>query len=212
MYSTKSSLTWLIINDFNRMDNLLKNYGYDIEEGINKKAITRAYEFYENQVNNEHIKYNYCENLLYYRECKNNNLKINKGVFKSIESLTNETDSRYIEMIYDYLNNINSGSVNTDLTDDEKVELFFHFGQIEIDLRKKRLHGVIDNQNGVGWHDAYAAVSGLLNGYNYHEIAKKHNYFNIENCIEIIRVADWEQPIVEGEDESVMPFDYETLK
>jgi len=201
IHSNKASLTWLLNNDQDFLTSLLKTFGYDKELRINEMVIEDAYKEYKK---NEHnLKYNYdaFENVLFTKN-ENDTLKINFGVLNSIEDMTTREDSQYLYMFFKYLNSIKVDTIKTNLTKEEKIQVFCHFAVVEIKLRKKypALKG----------DAAFSYFSALLCGTEYQEIAKKYNYWNIPNFDEIIQIEEWDYLIVnEGEEKE--PFDYNTL-
>lgn len=199
-----ASLTWLLLNNKPFLTGLLRTFGYDKEHRINQLVLEETYEYYTKYVDDfDRIKYTTCEDLFFSRDSQNR-LQINKGVFETISNLTTSDDLRYLTMLYKFLKIISTGDYQTDLTDEEKVELFCYFGRMEIDLHKKYL-------TSFKWDKPHSGISGLLCDYEYQEIAKKHKYWGIPKFYEIEQVVEWEYPIV-NDGENKESFDYSTLK
>ncbi|MDH6309466.1 hypothetical protein M2451_003852 [Dysgonomonas sp. PFB1-18] len=209
---SQASLTWLINNDKEFLISLLKTFGYDKEPRINKFVLQIAYQKCQDKNNNVHYNYEDCNDILFSRDCSNN-LRINHGLLATVKDLTTAEDGLYLEMLYKYLIHVDSNSLNLNLSDEEKIEIYCSFGSVEIELIKKYLHS--RNGDGAQWNARMNSfISSLLNNYRdeYQEIARKHNYWNITNFDEIVQVGEWEFPVVNGDEEFKEPFDYIKLK
>lgn len=199
----KASLTWLINNHPDYLTTLVTQFGYDKEEKINQMILSDIYRISERERDNINYDYSNCKNIIFSRDCKND-LRINHGVLATIKDMTTADNTKYFVLIYNYLKAIEAGVLMTDLTEDEKIEIYCCFGRIEVDLNKKYLKNL-------KWNRQYAGISSLLVGHNYQEIAQKHKYWSIPNFEEIEQVVEWEEPIVNDGDMSIPSFDYSTL-
>lgn len=200
---SKASLAWLLNNDQGFIYNLMIKFGYDKDNRINEFVLKYINQLVKTKKDN--IKYNYsdCGGLLYTRDC-NSNLKINRGVLTTLTDITNMENKEYLEMLIKYLIKIEGNSLQTNLSEEEKIQLYCTFGRTELDILKK--YPYIES-------GMYAEISSLLAGYQdkYKEIAKQNNYWDIANFDDIVKVVEWEYPIAnDGEDKE--PFDYTTLK
>lgn len=122
----------------------------------------------------------------------------------TVKDLTTDEDGRLLNMLGIYLVNIEAESLESDLSDEEKIEIYCLFGSMELDILKNYPRAK---------DRSCAYISSLLTKYNrnYQKIAENHNYWNIPNFEDIVKVAEWEYTIVnDGEEKE--SFDYTTLE
>lgn len=181
--NSKSSLTWLLINDFYFIEDLFYEFGYDKDPSINKFILESVY----NEYKDSPTKHN--ENALYdifIRKDCNGKLHIKENLYQFISSGgDNENDYKYVSMMYDYARFMmydNYALKNEmQLTKDERLKIATYLGYyIELYYAKYQ------NPEDIN----YFPVEGAYTGSFYRnqfvddkigliEYIQKNNYFNL---------------------------------
>lgn len=170
----KESLNWLLKNDFVFLDYLVRTYGYDKEKLINEDILEKIYQIYADP---EYRSFYMLDDLFFSKKC-DGGIAVRHGIWETIVEKTTYSDDRYFEMLYNYLEEFNSNK--TELTLEEKSQLFCYFGRMEADLIKKYENHWVKTPR----------VSNLFKSQQLREIAKKNNYFEIDDFEEVLEIIN----------------------
>ncbi len=96
---SNASLTWLINNDLEFLEMLIKDFGYDKNDKINNTILNKiCKEYFSKQPYNSTV----FDNFFFRKEEKSGNLQIRKGLLKTVEEKTNSNNLLYISGLNNY--------------------------------------------------------------------------------------------------------------
>lgn len=209
--NNKAAKNWLICN---RIEAFFFDFPYyDDEDEINRKKL----KYMLNEcTHGENVIVGRNDDLVYYSLVghHNNMLKlIFEETDKAMTTYENggKYDTKAFDLMYDYFKIL---YVNN--KDDKKIAIKNQINQLEklcvflkmeVSLNKKHC-----KHNNFGWFNDSDALSITFQCLNDSllEVAKQHNYYNIPNFDEVLKVYKWDSENA-YRDKSGIPFDYTTL-
>jgi len=179
------SLDWLLENNFNFLETLVREFGYDKNEKINKTLLNIVYTDYNDQSDRDKSLF---VNLFVKKNCKNE-LEIRTELIKYITQNTTLEDNKLLEMLESYAMGLieepddYNHSIQEGFNLSERIKAFTVLGyEIEKVYRKFDISAGIQNWSSTScFYNAFVGNSEL-----YNQIVK-NNYYNIEGLQETVK-------------------------
>lgn len=179
---SKSSLTWLINNDYYFLEDLVKNFGYDKEPKINKAVLNKIFKEYQVKKQDRNVS----KNLFFRKDC-NGNLQIREGLMQFIVSESTTKSPGTLKILEDYgydlgYNDPDSQELFKDLTPNEKDKLAAYIFYYVHKAYKK-------NDIGSGlreWNPASVLYNISVSNPELIERFKDNHYYNLPDFDEMI--------------------------
>jgi hypothetical protein len=185
---SKSSLTWLIINDLEFLENLVRIFGYDKETQINKAVLSKIHSDYtKNQL--EHFFYdeNRLIDLFAKKDC-NGKLQIREGLLKYIADNTPFNNNELYTMMGEYGEILirdydNSEAFRKSFTLKEQLKIVAYVGYyMELTRIKNNIKGFEENwERNTLLHNELGGNKELL------EEIRRNNYYDLPDFENIIQ-------------------------
>lgn len=202
-HGSNSSLTWLINNDTEFLEILVREFGYDKNDKINRKIIRENYKRYEEA--NDRTKYhtqqikakraNVIRDLFTSKNCYGE-LDIREELMQSIVDMTTIDDNKYMKWLSDDYGAFLAGVIRGEFEDDKN--LFSSFTMEEkVKILAYTCYYVEQAyiKNGVDFKNHDAQPVWLLRSLLSFELKstpqlleqlKKHNYYDLPNYRKIV--------------------------
>lgn len=186
--NSKASLTWLIKNDIEFLEILIREFSYDKEPKINKVVLNKVNKEYQAANSNK----NEILDDLFVRRLTNGELDIRDGLFESIIEITTSTNKDVYEMLGDNMLSLvlDDSKSPLQLSIEERAKLLALFASMENKLYAKYYKA--------GDWNYYTTTRGILKNVtpNYQEIWKENNYYNILDFQNVLESLDFQdEPI-----------------
>lgn len=181
------SLSWLLDNDLDFLEILVREFGYDKNDKINEAVLKKIYNNYDNQQDAD-------KSLfvgLFAKKNSQNTLHIRNGLIKYITDNTTIEENRLLTILEDYTfalfedTDENKNLVQKGFNDFERLQIFTILGyEIEKVYRKNQIESGIQN-----WSSESCFYNAFVQDNKLKEKIAKENYFNLnglEKTIEVI--------------------------
>lgn len=185
--NSKTSLTWLINNDIEFLEQLVRVFGYGKESRINKAVLEKvSQKYFSTQPYSE----DELRNLFAYK-CSDGKVYIHSDLMHYI---VNNIDKKYktpLEMLYRFASEMvskDNNSINEGFTQKERYKIAAYAGYYEAIARKRH---DIDNPNDPeytpeGWFPGSFLGNEFVSNPDLLEYIKKNNYFNLPDFDDMI--------------------------
>jgi len=182
----QSSFTWLSINDMDFLESLIRVFGYDKNEKLNKKVLAAINKKYDNNSGND---YEQLANLFAGRSC-NGELQIRANLINTVVDDTTLENNTLLTMLEDYVTAIidnektaSNENVQGDFSQSERVKIFTMIG---CEIEKVYLKLDI-NQGSQNWSETSVLYNKLVGNTGLLDIIKKEQYYESPEIERIIQ-------------------------
>ena len=124
-HDNQQSLTWLIQNDLDFLEILVREFGYDKNGRLNKAVLKNIYKQYSEDHNNKEYlqerRFKILKNLFFKRDCYGK-LQIRDGLMNTISEMTDKENTEYLDWMTELIT-----MIRIELSDRDKYEIFASF-------------------------------------------------------------------------------------
>ncbi|MDR2206348.1 MAG: hypothetical protein LBE36_09385, partial [Flavobacteriaceae bacterium] len=182
----KASLVWLLFNDKDFLEQLVRVFGYDKEEKINKMVLEKAAKQYDesNRHNNEIL-----DHLFAAKDCYGK-LQIRESLMKYILENTTVKNNKMAVMLGDYALHVRYPEPEElkEFTEAEKLKIMAYVGYYDQLIRDK--NNIDDPESPdvapEGWDNGGFLRNELVSNQALLEEIKKNNYYNLSGFKDMI--------------------------
>jgi|GEM_PF-5260906 len=183
---SKASLTWLINNDMEFLEMLVKDFGYDTDDRINKVVLEKAYKLYtpyEQPRNRKALR------DLFSKVDSDGNLHIREGLMRYVVQTSTVEDYFFAEMLFNYGHDLlfhDSGLVESD-----RYKIIAYIGYYDELVREKNNIGRLDSPDYVppGWYAGSLIRSAITKDDNVLEYLENNDYYGFSDYREIVNMV-----------------------
>lgn len=180
------SFTWLLSNDMDFLETLVRVFGYDKNDMLNKKVLKSINKKYHKETEND---YEQLANLFVQRNCKGE-LEIRFNLIKTITSNTTIEDNGLLAMLENYLAAIiddektkRNEDIQVDFTQVERFKIFTIIGcEVEKVYSKLGISQGLQN-----WSETSVLYNELASNDKLLDEIQKEQYYKLSEVEEIIR-------------------------
>lgn len=190
-YDSQSSLSWLINNDIEFLEILVREFGYDKNDKINKAVLESINEKY---ISTQPRNYELLENL-FAKKDYNGNLNIRQHLMEYISEFYNQDKDTPLAMLDDYAYRIvdlkkTGYNQEWDFTKEERFKIATFAGYYEQLARNRNsIDGVDDSYNKPiqeGWLPGSFLRNEFVGNNEFLEVIKENNYYELPDFENII--------------------------